>query len=192
MISRLLQSESLPKRHVLLAVSLMLGAWLTTVSSAEPSRKETIQFIADKINQQGTVNVASYTHDNATGKDSIARWSFEQSKVAIDPHKKCKLTYHKKTTFNGTVQVDSDFWAMLGAVNKAEVIPVEQAWKLADAKAGNTTLSYKADPQVFMLRLSVANGNYYEIAFYEQDLAGRVEKAFEHLIDVCGGGKEVF
>lgn len=193
-MTRRLQPSSLHPRSVLLALSVTLAAWLpgATVDAREPSKSETIKFIVDKVNQQGTVNVAGFLHDNATGKDSIVRQSFEQTKLEIEPKKPCRLTYHKKILVNGTATVDSDFWAALGGVDKVEVISMEQAWKRADSRAGNTTLSYKADPPITIVRLNVSNGNYYELAFYEADLANRVGKAFEHIVDMCGGGKEVF
>jgi hypothetical protein len=195
MICRLQRIDSvLIHRQALLVLCLMLAVWLPGVSPAahEPSRKETIQFISDKVNQQGSVNVASYLHDNATNKDSLTRESWEQSKFMIDPHGKCRMSYHKKITLNGNVTVDSDFWAMLRAVLKVEVLPIEQAWKRFDSRNGDTTLSYKADPAVSVVRLNVADGTYLDFAFYEKDLADRVGKAFEHVVDICGGGKEAF
>jgi hypothetical protein len=195
MTCRLLPSRSLLiHRRALVPLCLMLAAWLPGNSphAHEPSRKESIQFISDKINQQGTVNVAGYVHDNATTKDSLTRESWEQSKFSIDPHGKCKMSYHKKITINGNITEDSDFWVMLQGVLKVEVLPIEQAWKRFDSKNGDTTLSYKADPAVSVVRLNVADGTYRDFAFYENDLATRVGKAFERVIDICGGGKEVF
>ena len=192
MISRL-QSRHLLQRPVLLALSLMMAAWLPGERAlADPSKKETFDFIATKVNQQGAVNVAGYLHDNATGKDSLTRESWEQTKFKIDPRQKCRMGYHKKITINGNVSVDSDFWAALQGVQKVEVLPIEQAWKRFDARNGDTTLTYKADPPVTVVRLYVADGSYYDFAFYEKDLAERVGKAFEHAVDMCGGGKEAF
>jgi hypothetical protein len=194
MISRLQPSYSLPiHRRALLALSLMMAAWLPGLSAgSEPSKMETIAFISDKVNQQGVVNVAGYLHDNATGKDSLTRESWEQSKFVIDPRRKCRMGYHKKITINGNITVDSDFWAMLQGVLKVEVLPIEQAWKRFDSRNGDTTLTYKADPSVSVVRLNVADGTYLDFAFYEKDLADRVGKAFEHVVDICGGGKEAF
>jgi hypothetical protein len=195
MIPRLQPTDAaLIRRRALLALSLVLAACLPGADphAAEPSRSETFKFIAEKVNQQGTVNVAGYVHDNATNKDSLVRESWEQSKLMIDPHKKCKMSYHKRIVVNGTTSEDADFWAVLGGVDKVEVLPIEQAWKRFDSRAGNTTLSYKADPAVSVVRVNVHDGSYLDFAFYEEDMANRVAKALGHAVDLCGGGKEVF
>jgi hypothetical protein len=156
-----------------------------------PKLPVTIKFIEDKVNQQGIVNVAGYIHDNATGKDWIWRQSFEQTHLGID-RKQCRLSYHKKVTSNGTAMSDGDRTVLLRYVTGIDILPKEQAWKLNDAKAGNTTWTYKADPSVTVLRLEVTDGAEYELEFYDNDVANRVAKALIHAIDLCGGKDDVF
>lgn len=165
--------------------------YVPTRHSEGPNLPITIKFIEDKVNQQGTVNVAGYLHDNATGKSWVLRQSIEQTKVRLD-RKRCELRYHKKVISNGNVAEDADSWVLLPYVKEIDVIPKEVAWKLADSKAGNTTWSYKADPPVTVMRMLVSDGNFYDLQFYDEDLANRVAKAMIHAVDLCGGKEEAF
>lgn len=179
-------------RSALLGLSFMVAAGLCRLSAADPSMRESVSFIEDKVNQQGVVNVAGYLHDNASGKDSITRQSWEQTRFRIDPQGKCRLDYHKKIATDGNTTEDSNFFVVLKAVNKVEVLPIEQAWKLFDSRKGSTTLNYRADPAVSVVRLDVSDGTYLDLAFYDRDLAQRVQKAMAYLVKNCGGGREAF
>jgi len=199
MLSRLPRIEPMAvARLAPLAVPLVLALLLPGVVPAaqkkepkEPKLGVTLQFVADKVNQQGPVNVAGYLHDNATGKDSIVHLRLEQSNVKFE-QPKCKLGFHWRVFSNGAITTDKDVWMLLSDVNSVEVIPKEAAWKRDDSKQGNTTLSYKADPPVSVLRLNVSNGNSFELNFYDEGVADRVAKALEHAVGLCGGGKEAF
>lgn len=159
--------------------------------SRGPSLAVTMRFVADQLTNQGTVNVAGYLHDNADGHDWILRQSFLLSNVRF-LRRGCQFIYHKKVLTDGNVASDGDRYMLLGAVDSIEVIPKEEAWELADAKAGNTTWSYKADPPVSVVRLNINDGKSYELEFYDQDLANRVARALEHAVYLCGGGREPF
>lgn len=156
-----------------------------------PSLQVTLQFVTDKVNQQGTVNVAGYVHDNATQKDSLMRESIDQTGVNFD-RRSCKLGYHKKVTSNGSTKVDGDVWLSLRTAGQVDVIPMEQAWKRDDSSAGITTLSYKADPPVYVVRINPASSSPYELEFYDERLANRVAEALRHAVYLCGGGREAF
>lgn len=159
--------------------------------SQGPSLRVTMQFVTEKLTGQGPVNVAGYLHDNANGHNWILRQSFMLSNVKFT-RRGCQLSYHKKVMTNGSVASDGDRYMLLGAVDDIEVVPKEEAWKRADAKAGNTTWRYKADPPVTVVRLNISDGKSYELEFYEEDLAKRVAKALEHAVYLCGGGREPF
>lgn len=156
-----------------------------------PSLAVTLRFIADRVNQQGTVNVAGYLHDNATQKDSIMRQSIEQTDVNFD-RRSCKLGYHKKVISDGDTKLDGDVWMSLRTAGQVVVIPMEQAWKRSDSIAGITTLSYKADPPVSVVVINPNSGSPYELEFYDARLAHRVAVALRHAVYLCGGGREPF
>lgn len=192
MIFRLLPSHLLSKRHALVSLSVMMATWLTGVSLAQTSIKETVDFIEDKVNKQGVVNVSAYMHDYVSRKDSVTRQSWEQTRFHINPRGKCRVDYHKKIAINGNSSVDSNFFVVLQAVTKVEVLPIEDAWRNFDTRDGANTLNYKANPGVSVVRLNVNDGTYLDFAFYDKDAAERVAKGMSFLVLNCGGGRGEF
>lgn len=193
MISRLQPNQVLSKhRAVLLGISLMMVTWLNGASAADPSVRESVKFVEEKINSQGAVNVAAYMHDYVSRKDSVSKQSWEQTRFHIDPRGKCRLDYHKKIAINGNTSVDSNFFVVLQAVNKVDVLPIEDAWRIFDTRDGANTVNYKANPSVTVVRLNVSDGTYLDFAFLDKGTAESVGKALTSVVLDCGGGREAF
>ena len=179
--------------------ALVLAGWMPGAALAQPhpaaeptpgpSLSAALQFIEDKLSEQGAVNVADHVHDEATGKDWLVRSSVLQSRVAADPDN-CKLSFHWKYLTNGSTRDDFDTAVFLATVDHVKVLPIEQAWTEADAREGNTTWSYQADPPVSVLQLKRSDGKSNELQFYDAAMANRVAKVFERAIELCGGAEQ--
>ena len=103
-----------------LAVSLAGGMALTLCAQQAdvpppkpadnaPSLAATMQFIQDKMNEQGKISYALYTHDNSNGEDwPVYQISIEATNFIANPAT-CRITWHKVTTNGGKVGIDRDF-----------------------------------------------------------------------------------
>jgi hypothetical protein len=153
-----------------------------------PSLAATLQFIQERVLQQGKVNYAAYVHDNSAGNDWTVQKAVEITNIVPRPET-CILSYHFKLWNNGTIAIDQDAGIPFRDAEDVIILPVEQAWKEVDSKAGNTTWSYRSDPPVFILRVRRKVG-YNEINFTDEAMANRVAKAMVHAIELCGGGNK--
>jgi hypothetical protein len=153
-----------------------------------PSLEVTMKFIQEKLNGVGTVNFAAYTHDNADNTDFRNRFSEESSNVVADPAS-CKVTYHYKAVRNGTTMSDGNAYVLLQQVLDLVVMPTEQALKKANIAHGNPQFDTKVDPPMFTLVVRVAVGQN-QFSFSDEDTANRVAKAFQHAVELCGGGSK--
>jgi hypothetical protein len=97
--------------RILLAASLLCGVAFTLTAQqtvapppkpaeSGPSLAVTMKFIQDKMNDQGKINYALYTHDNSSDEDwPVYQISIEISNVIANPAT-CRITWHKVTTNN--------------------------------------------------------------------------------------------
>ncbi len=153
-----------------------------------PSLAATMQFIQERVSQQGKVNYAVYVHDNSTGNELTVQIADEITNIVPHPET-CIVNYHFKAWNNGTISVEGDPWIPLHDAEDVVILPVEQVWKEADSKAGYTTGSYRSDPPVFALRVRRKVG-YNEFNFTDEEMANRVAKAMVHAFELCGGGNK--
>src|SRR5208337_4231242 len=111
-----------------------------------PSLAATMQFIQDQMNEQGKINYALYTHDNASGTDwPVYQISIEVTKVIADPGT-CRITWHKTTTNNGAVGINGDFSLDLRNVLSVEMSTSVKEAKREDTANGNPALDKRQDP----------------------------------------------
>ncbi len=156
-----------------------------------------MKFIQDKMNEQGKINYALYTHDNALGTDwPVYQISVEASNVVADPAT-CSITWHKTTTNNGAVNGNGDFSLDLRNVLSVEVSTSVKEAKREDTARGNPALDKRQDPPYFVvLAQSLDNAGKTvgtPLFFSSEDTANRVAKAMTHAVELCGGGsKEPF
>jgi hypothetical protein len=152
-----------------------------------PSLAVTMQFIQAKLSEQGKVNFAVYSHNNANGTDWTNLMSEENTNVAADPST-CRISYHWKATRDGAVTFDQDYWFSLRDVQKLEVRTGEQNQKKVDTDAGNPSLDTRVDPPFFALVARRPGNIENHFLFTDEDTANRVAKAMVHAVELCGGG----
>lgn len=156
-----------------------------------PSLAVTMQFIQEKLNQQGRVNYAVYYHDNADGTDWVNQFSIDNTDFIADPAA-CGISFHSRVINNGVVNSNADFRLTLHGIEDLVVKNGEQDQKRIDADNGHPTWDSKIDPPIFVL-VARSREQEIELNFRDEDMANRVAKALLHAVELCGGGnKEPF
>ena len=159
-----------------------------------PSLAVTMQFIQDKMNEQGKINYALYTHDNAKGEDwPVYQISIQVANVIADPAT-CRITWHKVTTNGGVVGIDKDFSLDLRNVLSFEVRTSVHEAKVEDTANGNPAWDKRQDPPYFAVTAKLRGNTETPFFFSSEEMANRVAKAMVHAVELCGGGgnKEPF
>ncbi len=153
-----------------------------------PSLAVTMQFIQDKMNEQGKINYALYTHDNAKNEDwPVYQISIEASNVVADPAT-CRITWHKVTTNGGKVGINGDFSLDLRNVLSFEVRTSTYEAKMEDTARGNPQLDKRQDPPYFAVTAKLKGNTETPLFFSSEEMANRVAKALTHAVELCGGG----
>ena len=159
-----------------------------------PSLAVTMQFIQDKMNEQGKINYALYTHDNAKGEDwPVYQISINVTNVVADPAT-CRITWHKQTANGGKVGIDKDFSLDLRNVLSFEVRTSVYEAKVEDTANGNPALDKRQDPPYFAVTAKLKGNTETPLFFSSEEMANRIAKAMVHAVELCGGGnnKEPF
>ena len=160
-------------------------------ADAGPTLDATLSFIQQKMSGIGSMNYANYIHDNKDGNDWIVQKNYEISNVTSNPSA-CMINFRQAEKNNGKSIYDNTGASIpFRDAEDVVVLPIEQAWKEADSKSGNTTWSYRSDPEVYVMRVRRKNnGGLNDIFFFDSALADRVAKAVVHAIELCGGGNK--
>lgn len=216
-------------KRFLMAVSCAVFA-VSTVTAQEarspkpadngPSLETTMKFIEDKLNEQDALHFAVYTHDNGSGQDSAAEWSFDLTNFHFDSAK-CLLGGHFKSTFSadgGTAKQrgansEGDSVHAVQAIKKVLVVPAGDWWAQELANQGHPMTTAHIEPQLFVLSMGryrhspedrcTRDGKQigcpepelieqvgYTWIFRDEDTADRVAKALVHAIELCGRGSQ--
>jgi len=153
-----------------------------------PSLAVTMQFIQDKMNEQGKINYTLYTHDNASGEDwPVYQISIHATNVIADPAT-CRITWHKQTTNGGKVGIDRDFSLDLHTVLTFEVRTSTYEAKMEDTANGHSNLDKRQDPPYFAVTAKLKDNTETPLFFSSENTANRVAKAMVHAVELCGGG----
>ena len=152
-----------------------------------------MQFIQDKMNEQGKINYTLYTHDNLKGEDwPVYQISIYATNVIADPST-CRITWHKVTTNGGVVGIDGDFSLDLRNVLVFEVRTSTYEAKMEDTARGNPQLDKRQDPPYFAVTAKLKGNTETPLFFSSEEMANRIAKAMVHAVELCGGGsKEPF
>jgi hypothetical protein len=158
------------------------------------SLEVTMEFIQEKLGAIGPVNYRLHYHDNVSGNDGMSHWKIGVTKVVADSSA-CRVSDHFRQEFQegnfGAVLADGDFGFSLKEVANIVVMQIEQLHKEWNAAAGHTSLTYKVDPPIFLLRVHRADTKEAnDFPFFDEDLANRVAKAMVHAVELCGGGSK--
>ncbi|HME57505.1 MAG TPA: hypothetical protein VKF63_04145 [Terracidiphilus sp.] len=158
-----------------------------------PSLAVTMQFIQDKMNEQGKIDYTLYTHDNSNGEDwPVYQISIEGTNVIANPAT-CRITWHKVTTNGGKVGIDRDLSLDLRDVLTLEVRTSTYEAKMEDTANGHPALDKKQEPPYFAVTARLKGNKETPLFFSSEEMANRVAKAMVHAVELCGGGnKEPF
>jgi hypothetical protein len=153
-----------------------------------PSLEATMQFIQNKIGGLGSLNWATYVHDNVSGSDWVVRKSSEITDFKAFPAS-CILGFQSKFAIDGETKEDKKAGIPFRDLQDVVILPMERIDKEDDSKNGNVTWSYRYDLPIFVLK--IRNRQYNNIFFLnDEDLANRLAKAIVHAAELCGGGNK--
>jgi len=158
-----------------------------------PSLAVTMQFIQDKMNEQGKIDYTLYTHDNSNGEDwPVYQISIQATNAVANPAT-CRITWHKVTTNGGKVGIDRDLSLDLRDVLTLEVRTSTYEAKMEDTANGHPALDKKQEPPYFAVTARLKGNKETPLFFSSEEMANRVAKAMVHAVELCGGGnKEPF
>lgn len=156
-----------------------------------PSLEETMKFLHDKL--PGKLYWVIYGHDNIQNTDSVVKRSVEVSNVNADASR-CMVGFHQHfERGNGMSALDSDVEIHMKQVEEISVKQMDDIVHEANAKAGHPERTPKTDPPISVVVLTYGDKPTMEFAFYDENMAERVLTAFQHAVNLCGGGnKEPF
>jgi hypothetical protein len=186
-------------------------------AGSSPSLAETMQYIQNKLNEQGRFNFALYTHDNQSGEDATAQFSFEITNV-VSSATDCSLSYKVKVTSSQqgargatTTNADSTAFMSMKSMKAIQVMAADYWWNQEMADEGTPAKTAQVQPGYFLLSRGPAskggtctrNGKpiacpdptvYDRLAltlnFRDEDIVNRVAKAMMHAVELCGGGQK--
>jgi hypothetical protein len=154
-----------------------------------PTLAVTMQFIQDKMNEQGRINYTLNTHDNAKGEDwPVYNISIQATNVVANPAT-CRITWHKVTTNGGKVGIDKDFSLDLRNVQTFEVRTSMYEAKMEDTANGHSELDKRQDPPYFTVTAKLKGNEEMPLFFSTEEMANRIAKAMVHAVELCGGGE---
>ena len=176
-----------------------------------PSLAETMQFIRDKVNQQGSIVFVDSESDIITGENhGNQEMSFETQVVTIDQAGGLSLQQFAKLSWINQTNI----WQMyFKDVGKLEVLSAADYGHNSDPR-----YAVQIDPPFFVIvvhlttgktirqhRTMVYSGKHgktveddkndseFILRFHDEETADRVAKAMLHAVELCGGGnKEKF
>ncbi len=179
-------------------------------TTSGPSLAETMQFIQDKVNQQGKIVSHETFFDSATSERSGDMFCDDHSQVvAVDPS--CGLFLQNSTTWPPQEETVIDTWT-----SRVDFKDIE---KLEVLNAADYTHRFgmvvQYDPPFFELVIHLAAGKTvrqhrrwitggkhgktmeedknigeFVLHFRDEETANRVAKAIIHAIELCGGGSK--
>jgi hypothetical protein len=139
-----------------------------------PSLEVTLNFITDRMNEQGKLQFTVYVHDAVSGHDSTRNLTIENGKMKFDAAK-CtvgKPPWEIKLKNVRDILVDPDLSHFV-TMNPASL-------KITGSDRPSPILTVRY------------NGNKHSnslFLFREPEMADRVAKALIHAVELCGGGK---
>ena len=151
----------------------------------------TLQFIADKINEIGTVNYVAFIQDTTDGSTFSNKSSLTYSQARPDAAQ-CTVWYHFKNIRDGQTTFDADSWIRMREVQDVVVMPLEQDITQANAAVGHPEwVVTSVSPPVTVVKVRrLHGGGGDELDFADASVADRVAKAITHAVELCGGGSK--
>jgi hypothetical protein len=159
-------------------------------SATGPSPAETMQFIQDKLNDQGKVAYVQFNQNAIDGSTPTTNAINEISNVVADPNQ-CIISYHRKVTNNGQIAKDENCVFSLRDVQDIVVKPYEQYQNEWNSRNGyQNWIVTSTSPAITALVAHRPHGEENFFSFTDANLADRVAKAMVHAVELCGGGNK--
>ena len=155
-------------------------------ASHAPSLAVTLDFIRDKVGQQGQLAYASSTRDPANNQTWDNQFTVEASNVTSDKSE-CTVGFHWHSTVDGKQAQDLDSTISFKIVTSAAITSMDDDVARLNAKDGHSAWISQIRPTVWVLLLQKSDGHTNTIDFRDRDMAERVAKAVRHAADLCGG-----
>ncbi len=154
-----------------------------------PTLAVTMQFIQDRMNEQGKINYTLHTHDSSTNTDwPVYQIGIEVTNVIADPAS-CRITWHKVTTNGGEVRINRDFALDLRTVQSFEMRTSTQEAKAEDNANGPNAVTKTQIPPYFVVTARSQGNVETPFFFSSEDTRNSVAKAMTRAMVLCGGGK---
>jgi hypothetical protein len=163
-----------------------------------PSLKDTMQFILDKLGEQGIV---SYKYEISKRHRYKLFKSVWLSDISVNAAV-CRLDFRWHQTvmwpsIDDQVQ-DLTITFPLQGVRSIDAMTAER-YQMTEDAYGDPSKPAKVDSPVFVLVLRVkpeppslqTHNEYTDFFFKDESVANRVAKAMAHAVDLCGGGKKI-
>jgi hypothetical protein len=151
-----------------------------------------MQFIQDKLNEQGKAAFVEYRQNTSDGSSLTVTIVNEISNVVADPGQ-CSISYHRKATQDGSIYKNEIDVFPLREVLDIVIRPFEQHETEYFAGTGANIAVTSTIPPVTVLSVRRPRGamNFFDLT--DPALADRLAKALTHAVELCGGGnKEPF
>ena len=152
-----------------------------------PSLAATMQFIQDKLNEQGKAAFVEYRQNTSDGSTLIVTIVNEISNVVADSGQ-CRISYHRKAKQDGKVYKNDNGAFSLREVQDIIVRPFEQHESEYFSNTGVNIVVTSTTPSVTVLTVRRPRGEINFFDFTDAALADRVAKAMVHAVELCGGG----
>lgn len=157
-----------------------------------PTLEVTFKFLEETINALRKLNYIEYIHDNKEGSDQSINRSLEISQFRGN-RDSCIVQYHVEETRNGGTIRDGEISQTLKTVKEIRVMSEDDVRKETYSQAGHPERGIKVEPPIYevVLKLGISNiDNTFSLSFSDEILANRIAKAFNHAIELCGGGSK--
>jgi hypothetical protein len=164
---------------------------VTLITTAKtPSLEDTLQFIKDKLNDNGEVKWTQSNQDpDGASVGPPATFSYLLTQAAADLST-CQIRYNLKATLDGRPLTDSRIVISLRRQKKnISVSSRQDALNRARSK-GRVSIS----PPIYQLEFTnpIIGSFYSMLLFRDEETANRIAKAMQHAVELCGGEKEPF
>jgi hypothetical protein len=169
-------------------LALLTAAPLASAQTG-PTRDASLGFIRDKMVAQGAITYSANLHDTATEQSWANSFTAEMSNVSVDVAA-CTISFHWKATLDGATQQDFDTAIPFPKLRTVSVVNREQEIRTQVASDHPSWVS-TVSPAVWVVTMKSA-ASAYVLDFTDQDVAERVARAADHIMDLCGAPKAGF
>ena len=172
------------------ALAALLSPSLALAASSGHSLKESLSFVRANLAAQGLITYVVSTHDTSTGQSWSNTMTGEASNVTMDVAK-CRISFHWVTSVDGGGKQNLDQWIDFAKGRKVTVVNREQELRGQVADGGHPSWVSTVSPPLWVVTVTLSDTSSV-MDFTNQNVAERVTRAIDHIMDLCGAQKEDF